>query len=192
MAHADVIAQPEDLKVEALASAPGWQLLPGRLHRHGPARPSTRHVASRRFAQASRSQRAMVAAKIATLKLGDNQHRKQDAQICAPSQSKAAGMLNVGRRSVQHARTVLDKGQPELQKAVEQGRLSVFAAPARWTRGYKVALQGHASRNARAATCTNGCVSSPGWLSAYVITTLRVSRSMNACSGTSKHAGSSK
>jgi hypothetical protein len=49
------------------------------------------------------SQRGMVADKLATLKRGDNQH----AQICATSQAKAAELLNVSRRTVQHAREVL-------------------------------------------------------------------------------------
>ena len=42
------------------------------------------------------SQRAMVAARLANLDKGSNQH----AQVCAPSQSKAAELLNVSRRSV--------------------------------------------------------------------------------------------
>jgi hypothetical protein len=36
--------------------------------------------------------------------------------------------------------------------------------------------EGHTSRSARAATWTNGRVSSPRWLSDYTITTLRASR----------------
>jgi ParB-like chromosome segregation protein Spo0J len=70
------------------------------------------------------SQRAMVAAKLATLKLGDNQH----APIGAPSQEKAADLLNVGRRSVQRAREVQEQGAPELVQAVERGVVSVSAA----------------------------------------------------------------
>ena len=62
------------------------------------------------------SQRAMVAAKLATLPLGANQH----AQICAPSQLSAAEMLNVSRRTVQAATKVRDQGTPELIAAVEQ------------------------------------------------------------------------
>jgi hypothetical protein len=45
------------------------------------------------------SQRSMVAAKIATLPKGSNQH----APIGAPSQERAADMMNVGRRSVRGA-----------------------------------------------------------------------------------------
>ena len=72
----------------------------------------------------SESQRAMVAAKIATLPKGANQH----AQICAPSQDAAAGMLNVSRRTVQAATKVKDEGAPELVAAVESGLVSVSAA----------------------------------------------------------------
>ena len=64
------------------------------------------------------SQRAMVGARLATLAQGA---RTDLAQICAKSQPEAAGRLNVSRRSVQHARVVLDSGTPELIAAVDQG-----------------------------------------------------------------------
>lgn len=70
------------------------------------------------------SQRAMVAAKLAKLPHGTNQH----AQICAPSQNEAADMLNVSRRTVQTAKVVQDEGAPELIAAVESGTVSVSAA----------------------------------------------------------------
>jgi N6-adenosine-specific RNA methylase IME4/ParB-like chromosome segregation protein Spo0J len=70
------------------------------------------------------SQRALIAARLATLPRGSNQH----AQICAPSQNDVAEMLNVSRRSVQYAAVVRDRGIPELQHAVEQGRLPVSIA----------------------------------------------------------------
>jgi hypothetical protein len=54
--------------------------------------------------------------RIATLPKGANQH----AIIQANSQSDAAEMLNVGRRSVQYAREVLDEGIPELGAAEAQ------------------------------------------------------------------------
>ncbi|WP_292454309.1 hypothetical protein [Methylibium sp.] len=53
------------------------------------------------------SQRAMIAAELAGLRHGTNQHAKEDAQICASSpvtQTAAADMLSVSRRSVQAAR----------------------------------------------------------------------------------------
>jgi hypothetical protein len=70
------------------------------------------------------SQRAMVGARLATLERGDNQH----APIGATSQDLAANMLNVGRRSVQRAREVIDDGVPELVEAVERGEVSVSRA----------------------------------------------------------------
>ncbi|MDP1866969.1 MAG: MT-A70 family methyltransferase [Bradyrhizobium sp.] len=92
------------------------------------------------------SQRAMVAAKIATLRLGDNQHTaapigapslfappepdaaEPDAEPARISQCDAADMMNVSRRNVQRATVVQDKGAPELVVAVEQGRIAVSAA----------------------------------------------------------------
>jgi hypothetical protein len=70
------------------------------------------------------SQRAMVAAKLVTTKLGDNQHAK-GKPIDQPS---AAKMLNVSAKSVQRAKDVLDKAVPELVKAVEQNKVKVSAA----------------------------------------------------------------
>lgn len=70
------------------------------------------------------SQRAMVAAKLAKMRVGDNQH----AQICAPSQSNAAEMLSVSRRAVQTAKKVERQGSPVLVDAVERGEVSVSAA----------------------------------------------------------------
>jgi hypothetical protein len=91
----------------------------------------------------SESQRAMVAAKLATLKLGDNQHTEQP--IGAPaldfgeafteteptstvSQSEAADILSVGRRSVQRAAVVLDQGAPAVQQAVQEDKIAVSVA----------------------------------------------------------------
>jgi N6-adenosine-specific RNA methylase IME4 len=70
------------------------------------------------------SQRAMVAANIARLEKGANQH----AQICAPSQAEAAELLSVSRRSVQVARKVLDQGVPELVEKVTSGEVAVSTA----------------------------------------------------------------
>jgi N6-adenosine-specific RNA methylase IME4 len=68
------------------------------------------------------SQRAMVAAKLATLRQGDNQHT-EGLPI-----GRSSELLNVGERSVARAREVLDHGVPELQQAVERGEVSVAAA----------------------------------------------------------------
>jgi N6-adenosine-specific RNA methylase IME4 len=70
----------------------------------------------------SESQRAMVAAKLATLKLGDNQH-SEGLPIGRGSQ-----LLNVGERTVARAREVQEHGASELVHAVEQGVVSVSAA----------------------------------------------------------------
>ena len=68
------------------------------------------------------SQRAMVAAKLAMLKLGDNQHSE------GPSIEEASRLLNVGHASVERAKTVQRAGIPELVQSVEQGAVSVSAA----------------------------------------------------------------
>jgi hypothetical protein len=68
------------------------------------------------------SQRAMVAAKLATLKLGDNQHSE------GRSIEGASRLLNVGHASVERAKTVQRAGAAELVHAVEQGTVSVSAA----------------------------------------------------------------
>ncbi len=69
-------------------------------------------------------QRAMVAARIATLRRGANQH----SPIGETSQADAAAMLNVGKRTVERAREVIDEGVPELAAAVDTGAVSVSAA----------------------------------------------------------------
>ena len=68
------------------------------------------------------SQRAMVAAKLATLKPGDNQH-SEGLPI-----GRGSELLNVGERTVARAREVQDRGAPELQRVVERGAISVSAA----------------------------------------------------------------
>lgn len=71
------------------------------------------------------SQRAMVAAKLANLKEG---RPSETAQIYAVSQSDAADRLNVSRSSVQTAKAVIEKGEPELIEAVERGDIPVSVA----------------------------------------------------------------
>jgi hypothetical protein len=68
------------------------------------------------------SQRSMVAAKLANLAIGDNQH-SEGLPI-----GRASELLNVGGRSVARAKEVRDHGAPELQQAVERGGISVSAA----------------------------------------------------------------
>jgi len=77
------------------------------------------------------SQRAMVAAKLATLKRGDikTQRESSGVQICTPSIDEAASLLNVGRTSVANAKKALDTCSDEIIDAVEKGQLPVsFAA----------------------------------------------------------------
>jgi N6-adenosine-specific RNA methylase IME4/ParB-like chromosome segregation protein Spo0J len=72
------------------------------------------------------SQRAIVAARIATLEHGDNQHRSID--LPSVSQSDAAELLNVSVPSLKRAKQVIDRGAPELVQAVERGDVAVSTA----------------------------------------------------------------
>ena len=60
------------------------------------------------------SQRAMVAAKLAKLRVGDNQHTKEGGQICPPSNEQAAEQLHVSPRSVKTAKQVINRGSDDL------------------------------------------------------------------------------
>ena len=73
------------------------------------------------------SQRAMVAAKLATFTHGGDRSK---APIGGLTDAEAAKLLNVGERSVERARQVLAKGDPSLIEEVEQGQTSVAAAAA--------------------------------------------------------------
>jgi hypothetical protein len=70
------------------------------------------------------AQRAIIAAKLATMKRGDNQHSPNGET----SQAKAAELLNVSKRRVERAREVIEKGVLDLVDAVEQGEVKVSAA----------------------------------------------------------------
>jgi hypothetical protein len=77
----------------------------------------------------SESQRAIVAAKIATMRHGGDRRPQQDANLhLAVSRASAASMLNVSPRSVATAAQVLDHGAPELIEAVEKGEIAVSKA----------------------------------------------------------------
>lgn len=73
------------------------------------------------------SQRSMVAARMANLKLGANQYKKEGGSIDLPIQD-AAEMLNVSEKTVKRAKQVLEHGSAELVKAVERGELPVSVA----------------------------------------------------------------
>jgi len=73
----------------------------------------------------SESQRAMVAAKLATFGHGGDRSKSPSGDL---TQAKAADLLNVGKRSVERAAEVRDHGAPELVRAVEQGTVSITAA----------------------------------------------------------------
>jgi ParB-like chromosome segregation protein Spo0J len=69
------------------------------------------------------SQRAMVAARLAKLELGVNQHTKgQGTSIEAASR-----LLNVGRASVERAKKVLGSGSLEIIQSVDKGEQAVSA-----------------------------------------------------------------
>jgi N6-adenosine-specific RNA methylase IME4 len=70
------------------------------------------------------SQRAMVAARLATLDRG----RPVNASCEAITQPTAARLLNIGRATVQRAAIVRDKAVPELAARVERGDIPVALA----------------------------------------------------------------
>lgn len=88
----------------------------------------------------SESQRAMVAAKLATMQHGGDRKSDQDANLHLDrvSRTEAADLLQVSPRSVANARVVYTDGAPELVAAVERGDVAVSAAaevatlPAEW------------------------------------------------------------
>lgn len=74
------------------------------------------------------SQRSSVAARLATFSHGGDRKSDQAANWRDVSQEQAAKLLNVGERSIQRAKKVLNEGVPELIQAVEQGEIAVSAA----------------------------------------------------------------
>jgi len=87
-------------------------------------------------ADLDKSQLAMCAARLANMPHGTNRYTRDiDASIEAPiSQSDAAEMLNVSRGSVQRAAAILKDGEPELAKAVKQGKVADLSPEARLAR----------------------------------------------------------
>jgi len=76
--------------------------------------------------QLNESQRAIVAAKIATMKQGERTDLSPNGEKL--SQGEAADLLNVGKRTVERANEVIKAGTPELIEKVESGKVSVSAA----------------------------------------------------------------
>jgi hypothetical protein len=67
------------------------------------------------------SQRAMAAARLATLPLGSNQHSSND--LSTLTQDEAAQACSVSVPSVKRARIVLDRTEPEITEAVDAGEM---------------------------------------------------------------------
>jgi len=76
------------------------------------------------------SQRAMIAARLANVQQGDNQYIKEGPPIggTSVSQSDAATLLNVGERTIQRAKKIIDHGDKETINLINSGKLSVFRA----------------------------------------------------------------
>lgn len=71
------------------------------------------------------SQRAMIGARIASLGRGGDQSANLRN---APTAEEAASMLNVSARSIETARSVQRKADPELVAAVDAGKVAVSTA----------------------------------------------------------------
>ncbi|MFZ0423446.1 MAG: MT-A70 family methyltransferase [Xanthobacteraceae bacterium] len=71
------------------------------------------------------SQRAMVAARLATMRQGERTDLQPSATLPKVAQPQAAALMNVSARLLRSAKTVLENGAPALVRAVEQGRLTV-------------------------------------------------------------------
>jgi hypothetical protein len=69
------------------------------------------------------SQRGMVAARLATLKLGANQHNKQGTSI-----EGASKLLSVSTATTERAKAVIEKGVPGLVQLVDDNKLKASVA----------------------------------------------------------------
>jgi N6-adenosine-specific RNA methylase IME4/ParB-like chromosome segregation protein Spo0J len=74
------------------------------------------------------SGRAMVAARLANWQVGDNQFKGPSIDGASISQEQAGKLLNVSTKSVERAKIVLDRAEPELLGAVERGKIAVSLA----------------------------------------------------------------
>jgi hypothetical protein len=73
----------------------------------------------------SESQRAMAAARLATMRQGERTDLQPSATLPKVSQARAAELMNVSDRLLRSAKTVLDSGAPALVHAIERNRLNV-------------------------------------------------------------------
>lgn len=71
------------------------------------------------------SQRSMLATRLAGL---ENGQKKSASPIGEASQAEVAEIFHVGKRSVERARYVIEKGIPELSRLVTEGKVAVSAA----------------------------------------------------------------
>ena len=76
----------------------------------------------------SESQRAMVAARLATMRQGERTDLSPIGERFG--QAEAARLLNVGKRNVERAARVREAGAPVLVRAVEEGKIAVSDAAA--------------------------------------------------------------
>jgi hypothetical protein len=74
------------------------------------------------------SQRAMIAAKLETMRRGQRADLARDANLHVLDRAAAARLMSVSSRSVASAAVVRNKGAPELIRAVEQGVTPVAVA----------------------------------------------------------------
>lgn len=74
------------------------------------------------------SQRAMVGARLATMRQGERTDLEPSANLPKVDQAAAAKTLSISERALRHARRVQDHGEPELARAVDRGRLAVSQA----------------------------------------------------------------
>jgi ParB-like chromosome segregation protein Spo0J len=78
--------------------------------------------------QLSESQRAMVAARVANMQHGGDRRSDQAAALPLVCQAKAGEKVGVCERLVRDGVKVLGKGEPEVVRAVEHGKVAVSAA----------------------------------------------------------------
>lgn len=74
------------------------------------------------------SQRALVAADVATMRQGERTDLEPSANLQKVSQAKASELFNISARSVSDAKKVKAEAQPEVVTAVRDGHLAVSAA----------------------------------------------------------------